>query len=47
MTAQMPTYDEMVRAKYELMANAVVLEWMEVIDVTTAIDWEVAKMMFT
>ena len=47
MTAQMPTYDEMVRAKYELMANAVVLERMEVIDMTTAIHWEVAKMMFT
>jgi len=35
MTAQVRTYDEMVRGEYELMANALVLERMEIIDMTT------------
>lgn len=35
MTSQLQTYDEMIRGEYELMANAVVLERMEIIDLTT------------
>ena len=35
MSAQLLTYDEMVRGEYELMANALVLERMEIIDMTT------------
>ena len=35
MNSQMHTYDQMVRAEYELMANAVALERMEIIDMTT------------
>jgi len=35
MTAQVQTYDDMIRGEYELMANALVLERMEVIDMTT------------
>lgn len=38
MNAQMHTYDQMVRAEYELMANAVALERMEIIDLTTEFD---------
>lgn len=38
MSAQMLTYDEMVRGEYELMANALVLERMEIIDMTTDYD---------
>jgi len=38
MTAQIQTFDEQVRAEYELMANALVLERMELIDLNTDYD---------
>lgn len=38
MSAQLETYDQMVSTEYELMANGVVLERMEVIDMSTDYD---------
>ena len=37
-TAQVQSYDEAYRTEFELMANALVLEEMEIIDMTT--DWD-------
>lgn len=37
-TAQIQSYDEAYRTEFELMANALVLEEMEIIDMTT--DWD-------
>ena len=37
-SAQMETYDQMVRSEFELMANAVVIERMEIIAAGTAFD---------
>jgi len=38
LTAQVGAYEQTYRSEYELMANAVVLEQMEVIDMTTDYD---------
>jgi len=38
LTAQIQSYDEAYRAEYELMANALVLEQIELIDLTTDYD---------
>jgi YbbR domain-containing protein len=38
MTAQVETYDQMISAEYELMANGVALEQMEIIDLSTDYD---------
>lgn len=43
-TAQVQSYDEAYRTEFELMANALVLEQLEIIDMTTAFedleDWD-------
>ncbi len=38
LTGQIQTFDETLRGEYELMANALVLERMEVVDLTTDYD---------
>ena len=38
MSGQMQTYDSMVRSEFEMMANAVVIDQMEIIDITTDYD---------